>query len=60
MRKKDRDERIIDSTDDTSAAQGITMDQRIEIKNLNVRQQAVSDMKMETSIVAFSIEESII
>ena len=42
MRKKDGDEKIMDSTADTSATRGITMDQRIEIKNLNVRQHIFS------------------
>lgn len=35
-RKKDRDEKITDSTVDTYVTRGITMDQRTEIQNLNV------------------------
>jgi len=59
-RKKERDEKIIDRTADTSATCGITMDQRIEIQNLNVRQEVMLDRQRETSIVAFLIEESMI
>jgi len=60
MRKKDRDEKIMDRKADTSAAREITMDQRIEIQNIHVRQQVMSDRQRETSIVAFSIEDSMI
>jgi len=50
----------MDRTADTSAARGITTDQRIEVKNLDIRQQVMSDRQRKTSIVAYSIEDSMI
>ena len=53
------EEKQLDNNTDTSSARGLSMDQRIKMKNLDVRNQMISDRQRESSIVALSIEEGV-
>ena len=59
-RGKDVEEKRLGNNTDTSLSRGLTMDQRIEIQNLNVRHQVMSDRQREAAIVGFSVEEGMI
>ena len=59
-RGKEVEEKQLDNSADTSSVRGLSMDQRIEMKNLDVRHQMMSDRQRESSIVALSIEEGLL
>ena len=59
-RGKDVEEKRLGNNADTSSNRGLTMDHRIEIQNLTVRHQIMSDRQRESTIVAFSVEEGMI
>ena len=48
----------MDASRDNSAIRGFSTYQRIDIEHLNVQQEQMLDSRIQTSIVALSIEES--
>ena len=61
MRKNELDKKIIiDNKVDTSFVCGLSMDQIFGINNIYICHQITSDRQMESSITAFTIEESTI